>query len=266
MIAIVTGATSGLGRETAIQLWENFAELKELWVIGRRNERLEELKSLIGIPVRTLALDLTNEEGLKTLVSLLEQEKPSVKILVNAAGFGKIGSVTHLPLEEQCRMVQLNCTALTAVTGAVLPYMARRGRILQYASSAAFLPQPGFAVYAASKAFVLSYSRALNRELKERQIAVTAVCPGPVKTEFFQIAQTTGRIPVYKYLFMAKPGPVVKKAIRDCVMRKEISIYGCSMKAFFALTRLLPHSLLLDIMEKTGKEVNKDAASEGSVQ
>lgn len=266
MIAIVTGATSGLGRETAIQLWEHFKELQELWVIGRRSERLEELRSRIGIPVRTLALDLTKEEDLRILASLLKQEKPSVKILVNAAGFGKIGSVARLPLEDQCRMVQLNCTALTAVTGVVLPYMARRGRILQYASSAAFLPQPGFAVYAASKAFVLSYSRALNRELKDRQIAVTAVCPGPVKTEFFQIAQTTGHIPVYKYLFMAKPGPVVKQAIRDSVMRKEVSIYGCSMKVFFALTRLLPHSLLLNLMEKTGREVNEDADSESSVQ
>lgn len=147
-------------------------------------------------------------------------------------------------------MAELNCTALTAVTSMVLPFMPNNSRILQFASSAAFLPQPGFAVYAATKAYVLSYSRALNQELKDRGISVTAICPGPVKTEFFDIAQTTGEIPLYKQFVMAKPDRVVKKAIRDSVSRRELSVYGWTMKAFYLLTKLLPHRLILDVMER----------------
>ena len=108
----------------------------------------------------------------------------------------RFGGVRELSVSDQTEMAELNCTALTAVTSMVLPFMPNNSRILQFASSAAFLPQPGFAVYAATKAYVLSYSRALNRELKDRGISVTAICPGPVKTEFFDIAQTTGEIPL----------------------------------------------------------------------
>ena len=123
--------------------------------------------------------------------------------------------------------------------------MARNGRIIQYASSAAFLPQPGFAVYAATKAFVLSYSRALNAELAKKGICVTAVCPGPVKTEFFSIAETTGTMPLYKKLTMADPKKVVKKAIFDSMMGKSVSVYGIPMKMFRLLCKAVPHSWIL---------------------
>lgn len=250
MIAVVTGATSGMGRESAIQLWEHFAGLDEIWAIGRREDRLKQLNTCIGIPVRTFPLDLTEEKDRQVLKAALEQFRPQVKFLVNAAGFGKIGHVKERSLSEQTEMTDLNCTALTAVTSMVLPFMPKNSRILQYASSAAFLPQPGFAVYAASKSYVLSYSRALNRELKAYKISVTAVCPGPVKTEFFDIAQTTGEIPLYKQLVMADPRKVVKKAIQDSVARREISIYGWTMKVFYLLAKLLPHRFILDVMER----------------
>ena len=239
-----------MGRETAIQLWEQFKGIDAVWAIGRRADRLEELKRSIGVPVRAFALDLTGEEGRQVLKNALDAEKPKVKFLVNAAGFGKIGLAENLPVTQQAGMAELNCAALAAVTALVLPFMPDNSRIIQYASSAAFLPQPGFAVYAASKAFVLSSSRALNRELKGRRICVTAVCPGPVKTEFFDIAQTTGEIPLYKQLVMAKPDRVVKKALRDSVAGRELSIYGWTMKAFCLLTKLLPHRLILDLMER----------------
>ena len=250
MIAVVTGATSGMGRESAIQLWEQFGGLNEIWAVGRRKDRLEQLKDSIGIPVRTFALDLTKEQDREILKTALEQARPQVKFLVNAAGFGKIGRTDGLSVSDQTGMSDLNCTALTAVTATVLPFMPQNSRIIQYASSAAFLPQPGFAVYAATKAYVLSYSRALNRELESRGISVTAVCPGPVKTEFFDIAQTTGEIPLYKQFVMAKPDRVVKKAIRDSVAKRELSVYGWAMKAFYMFTKLLPHRFILDIMQR----------------
>ncbi|WP_040411760.1 SDR family NAD(P)-dependent oxidoreductase, partial [Enterocloster asparagiformis] len=173
-----------------------------------------------------------------------------VKYLVNAAGFGKIGPVGSIASGDETGMVRVNCEALVAVTHLVLPYMTHNSRILMFASAASFLPQPDFAVYAATKAFVLSYSRALNEELKDRDIAVTAVCPGPVRTEFFDIAETTGQIPLYKMLVMANPRHVVRKAIKDSIVKRDISVYGLTMKAFHLLTKVVPHRLLLYVMRK----------------
>lgn len=181
-----------------------------------------------------------------------------MKILVNAAGFGKIGPIGEADLEEECGMIRLNCQALCAVTHLVLPYMSPNSRIIQYASAAAFMPQPGFAVYAATKSFVLSYSRALGEELKKREICVTAVCPGPVKTEFFDIAETNAVIPFYKKLVMANPRKVVQKAIRDSMAGKKVSVYGVVMKAFWLLAKIVPHGWLLAGMESMGQSGAKE--------
>lgn len=248
-IAVVTGASSGMGREMIIQLWEHFNGFDEIWVIARRLDRLDELDRQVGVPLRKFALDLTKEDDLRILERAIGELKPQVKFLVNAAGFGKIGNVDALSLSDETDMVRLNCEALCAVTRMVLPYMTCNSRIIQFASSAAFLPQPGFAIYAATKSFVLSYSRALNQELKARNIYVTAICPGPVKTEFFDIAETTGEIPLYKRLVMANPKRVVSKAIRDSVAGRDISVYGLTMKAFCVLCKVLPHRCILRIMD-----------------
>lgn len=250
-IAVVTGASSGMGREMIIQLWEHFRGFDEMWIIARRKGRLEELDGQVGVPLRKFALDLTKQADLKVLEMALKEKEPQVKFLVNAAGFGKIGTVESLSLTDETDMVDLNCMALCAVTRMVLPYMTCNSRIIQFASSAAFLPQPGFAIYAATKAFVLSYSRALNEELRSRNIYVTAVCPGPVKTEFFDIAETTGEIPIYKRLVMANPRRVVAKAVRDSVAGKDISVYGLTMKAFLLLCKVVPHRLILRLMFKS---------------
>ncbi len=247
-IAVVTGASSGMGREAVKQLAERFAALDEIWVIARRRERLEELQQMSCRPLRLFALDLSDPDSLICLRKALEEQNPQVRILVNAAGYGKIGPVGSQSLEEETGMVHLNCEVLCGVTHVVLPYLADNSRILQFASSAAFLPQPNFAVYAATKAFVLSYSRALHAELRKRHIAVTAVCPGPVKTEFFEVAETGGKTPFYKKLFMAAPEKVVKKAITDSMMGKTLSVYGISMKVFGLVCKLVPHDLILKLL------------------
>ncbi len=245
-IAMITGASSGMGRETAIQLADRFGgRLDEIWLIARRKDRLEGLEGQLPVPVRRFPVDITDRIQLEKLKMALEQYRPRIVFLVNAAGFGKIGRAGEVALEDEMGMVRLNCQALCAVTHLALPYMQKNGRILQYASSAAFLPQPGFAIYAATKAFVLSYSRALHVELKERGICVTAVCPGPVKTEFFQIAETTGTMPIYKQLAMADPKKVVKQAIRDSLMGRTVSVYGILMKLFHLLCKAVPHKWIL---------------------
>ncbi|MGL5435417.1 MAG: SDR family NAD(P)-dependent oxidoreductase [Lachnospiraceae bacterium] len=247
-IALVTGASSGMGREAVIQIADRFGGLDEIWAIARRRDRLEQLEQELPVPLRILPLDLATDDALLVLAAELDDKQPDVKILVNSAGYGKIGKAGTLPLADVTGMVRLNCEALCALTHLVLPYMSVNSRIIQLASSAAFLPQPGFAIYAATKAFVLSYSRALHMELLPRNIAVTAVCPGPVKTEFFDIAETTGRIPLYKKLTMANPKKVVSLALRESMMGKTVSVYGFWIKAYQLLSKVVPHDLLLKIM------------------
>lgn len=248
-IAVITGASSGMGREAAVQIADRFGGIEELWLIARRRERLEELEGRLPAKIRCFSLDVTCEEDRNRLEEALKGEKPEVKILVNSAGFGRIGKVGEVDKDTECSMIRLNCEALCAVTHLVLPYMSPNSRILQFASSAAFLPQPKFAIYAATKAFVLSYSRALGRELKDKEIYVTAVCPGPVDTEFFDIAETTAEIPLYKKLVMANPKKVVRKALTDSYMGKSVSVYGITMKAFRVLCKVIPHELLLAILK-----------------
>jgi len=248
--AIVTGASSGMGREMVYDLAARFSGLEEIWVIARRRERLEALQGQVPVRLRILALDLSCEEDLQRLEELLKKESPRIKLLVNAAGYGKMGNVGQAGRAEETGMVRLNCETLCAVTHMALPYMDKNSRIIQFASAAAFLPQPGFAVYAASKAFVLSYSRALNQELKDRGIAVTAVCPGPVDTEFFQYVGGLESVPAYKKLFMANPRKVVRQAVRDSMMGRTVSVYGSSMKAFRLLCKVVPHQWILHVLGK----------------
>ena len=247
-IAIVTGASSGMGREMVYLLADHFAALEEIWVVARRKERLEELVGKVPVRLRILPLDLTSEEDLGALSVLLKREQPNVKILVNGAGYGKTGAVGTIRRDLSVGMVRLNDEALVAVTEMVLPYISKNSRIIQFASAAAFMPQPGFAVYAASKSFVLSYSRALAVELKKKNIYVTAVCPGAVKTEFFNRALTKKHLPAYKKLVMADPKKVVKKAWQDNEKNKEVSVYGTVMKLTHLVTKLLPHSLFLQFI------------------
>ena len=233
-----------MGWECAIRLWEQFPGLDEIWAVGRRKERLVKLEEKVNIPVRKFVLDLSQEKEREILKAELERLKPQVKFLVNAAGFGITGPVGSFPEEEAASMVRLNCEGLTAVTELVLPYIPDNSRILQFASAAAFMPQPGFAVYAATKA----YSRALGEELRRRRIFVTAVCPGPVDTEFFGKALNGKPMDPFKRLFMARTNYVVDRAFSDCLKGKSVSVPGLSMKAFYVLCRICPHSLLMKFL------------------
>lgn len=247
-IAIVTGASSGIGAEFVTQIARKYPKLDEIWVIARRKERLLELAGRVLVPVKVLCLDLTTLQDVRELTNILEQLKPHVKMLVNCAGCGKVGDFELSSYEEQARILELNCKALTAVTYLCLPYMNDCSRIINIASVAAFLPQPHFAVYAASKSYVLSFSRALKREIKDRRVSVTVVCPGPVDTEFFEIADPDGEYPAYKELFVISAKHVVRVALQDAACGKEISIPGFFMKLLYVLTKILPHKVLLDII------------------
>ena len=246
-IAVVTGASSGMGREFVLQL-PGFVQVDEIWVIARRAAALEALRQVSAVPVRPVALDLCDEASFDAYAALLAAEKPDVKLLVNAAGFGKFGAFETVPLEDDCRMTDLNCKALVAMTRLTLPYMQAGSHILQLDSLSAFQPVPYITTYAATKAFVLSYSRAVNQELKPRGIRVMAMNPGWVKTEFFDHAFQTNQSQVQYFDRLYEAKDVVATGLRDLYKtRKEVSVHGFPVRMQVRLVKLLPHSLVMKI-------------------
>lgn len=247
-IAIITGASSGIGKEFALQMDRGFHNIDAFWLISRRKEQLEELADTLQHPCRILPMDITLPASRQFLNMLLEAEVPQICMLVNCAGYGIMGRFENQETEEALGMIRLNCEALTAVTKLALPYMRRGSRIIQLASSAAFLPQSQFAVYAASKSYVLSFSRALGAELKEKGVYVTSVCPGPVDTPFFDIAEKSGSTLSIKKLTMVSPDKVVKLALKDSYKRKSVSVCNPFIKAFALFSKMTPHDLMLNLM------------------
>lgn len=249
-VAIVTGASSGMGREAVKQIDKIYTDgIDEIWVIARRADKLQELQFEIYHKLRILPLDLTLEADLQELDLTLNLTNPNVKMLVNASGYGIVGPFKGSNAREQTGMVRLNCESLTRVTNMVLGYMKRGARILQFASSAAFVPQIDFAVYAATKSYVLSYSQALNAELKRNGISVTAICPGPVDTEFFDVAEKDSSSSFkFKKFFMADAAKVVRLAMIDAYHRRSVSVYSLPMKLFMIVTKIFPHDFILKIM------------------
>ena len=247
-IAVVTGASSGMGKEFVLQL-PGAVAVDEIWAIARRGGELEKLRELSAVPVRPIVLDLCREESFASYAALLEAQKPNVRLLVNAAGFGKFGTYSRINAEDECRMIDLNCKALLMMTRLTVPYMAPGSHILELDSLSAFQPVPYITTYAATKAFVLSYSRAMNRELKDRGIRVMAMNPGWVKTEFFDHAfQTNGgnEVQYFNYLYESKD--VVRTGLRDLYhSRKDYSVHGLPIKFQVLLVKLLPHSLVMSV-------------------
>lgn len=243
-IAVVTGASSGMGREFVKQL-DAQNHFDEIWVIARRRDRLESLAGEVNVPIRPICLDLSQRESYGAYEDLLRNEKPEVSVLVNGSGFGKFGSFTEMDLDDQLAMIDLNDKALVAITYLTLPYMKEGGQIYQIDSLSSFQPVPYINVYGATKAFVLSFSRALNVELKKRGIRVLAVCPGWVRTEFFDRAVTDDTITYYNRYFDADE--VVARALRDMKKGKDVSVCGFSIRAQVVATKLLPHRLVMKI-------------------
>ena len=245
-IAIVTGASSGMGREFVLQL-KDYVQVDEVWAIARRTEALQKLEQECGLKVRPISLDLCDMESFTAVEQLLAQEKPDVKLLVNAAGFGKFGAYHKVSLADDARMVDLNCKALLLMTRLVIPYMAPGSHILQLDSLSAFQPVPYITTYGASKAFVLSYTRSMNRELKEKGIRCMAMNPGWVKTEFFSHAMKSndGKVQYFDRLYEA--ADVVATGLKDLYKsKKDMSIHGFPVRMQVRLVKLLPHSLVMN--------------------
>ncbi len=253
-IAVVTGASSGMGREFVKQL-ESLEKFDEIWVIARRKERLLELNEEIKAPIKALPLDLTKQESIDEYKALLEIEKPEVAVLVNAGGYGKFGSFKNIPLDEQLGMIDLNVKALVSMTYATLPFMTKGSRVYQIDSLSSFQPLPYLSVYAATKSFVLSFTRGVNAELKSTGIKMIAVCPGWVKTEFFDRAHINDQDTITYFNKFFTANEVVARAIRDMKKGKDVSVCGFSTRMLVLLTKLMPHKIVMKIwLKQQGKK------------
>lgn len=244
-IAIITGASSGMGKEFAKKLdEENF---DELWLVALNEEKLKQTASELKTKSKIFAYDLTLQENLQKITDALKEQKPNVKWLVNASGFGKFGRYDAIPLSESMNMIDLNCKALVYITETTLPYMNDGARIVQFGSIAGFQPVPYINVYSATKAFVVSYSRALNMELKKQKISVTCICPYWTKTQFFKRAVDLENQVVKKYVVMYDAQKVIDKAFADAKKRKELSTYGFKAVSQRRLVKFMPHKLVMKI-------------------
>ena len=244
--AILTGASSGLGLEFARQVHSVFPEIQSLWLVARRTDRLQALAAqLPGLTVKPISLDLTAGDACQRLQALLEAEQPEVELLLNCAGCGFLGDFDQSDLTEQLRMIDLNIRALTAVTRTVLPHMPQGSRIINISSIASFVPNTRMSVYSASKAYVSFFSRGLHEELKPRRISVTAVCPGPMATEFLTVGKIAGNSATFNRLPYCDPGKVVRGSL--LAARKGRAVY--TPRGFYKLYRvlsgLIPHAILV---------------------
>jgi len=234
-IQIITGASSGIGREFALQMARN-RKADEIWLVARRRDRLENLAAEIALidgaakPL-VVEIDISGKAGATKLAKILEREGQSgdltIDALINNAGFGTYGPFADTPLEKELEMIDLNITSLTALCHHALPYLASGSLVVNVASLAGFIPLGNFAVYAASKAYVLSFSVALAAELADRKIFVSTVCPGPVDTEFALVASSGAR---EKVVDGKSAEAVVRACLADAQRGKRISVMAWKWK------------------------------------
>ncbi len=224
-IAVITGASSGLGEEFTRQVCANY-DYDEIWIIARREDKLRTLADNLNATknfttVHPVVLDVAGKEGVERFKKLLESEDEKLRkvesgieigLLINNAGFGTYGPFAETSINRQMDMIELNCTTVTGICGVALPYLKKDSVIINTASLAAFLPLGNFAVYGATKAYVLNFSVALAAELHDKGIKVCALCPGSVSTEFANVASNGARPEV-------KGGIPPKKVVAQCLKR-----------------------------------------------
>lgn len=245
-VAVITGASSGLGAEFACAIDRNKGEIEEIWLIARREDKLKETSQKLNIPTRIIPLDITDNASLKAYTDLLESSDVQVKLLINNAGFGKLGSFDELSANDNAGMVRLNCEALTYFTAITLPFMKENSEIINSCSIASFAPNTRMAVYSSTKAYVMSLSRALREELKVRKINVLAVCPGPMDTEFLSLAGIKkGKSHTFDTLPRVNPKVMAEKALKASSTHKAVYTNRIFYKFYRILAKLLPHSLVM---------------------
>ncbi len=248
-IAILTGATGGLGNAFVRELLKE--NVDEIWSLGRNQAKLDALVDTYGEKIVPIKCDLTNEAELKTVLSLLAENKPNVRFLINNAGLAKMEKITRFSDEEIAKTIEINCKVPALLCQYVIPYMDRGAMILNISSASSFQPNPYISLYSATKVFLRSYSRSMNYELKEKGITCTAVCPGWVDTEMLKPRQNGKKV---KFIGMVSPDRVVKQALKDAKKGKDMSVCSLFVKYEHLCSKIYPQKW---IMRVWGKSVEK---------
>ena len=245
-VAIISGASSGLGRAYAREINKNYPEIDEFWLIARRADRVKALASeLKGKRVETLPLDLADPHSYDRYGALLKARKPAVRLLINCAGFGKLKYFEGTDSAVQRDMINVNCAALTVITQLTSPYMQNGGAVINISSIAAFAPTPRMSVYGATKSYVMSFSKALRAEWKPRRVNVMAVCPGPMETEFLDVAGITGRSKMFAWLPRVNADRVAALSLPRAFQGKAVYTGHPLYRVYRLLAKLLPDNLLM---------------------
>ena len=246
--AIITGASAGLGTEFFRQAAEVFPEIECFWLIARRRERLEQMAAdCTERQVVCLPLDLCDPMSFAVLAEKLATERPEVTLLINNAGCGYLGNLGEMETATQTRMVDLNIRALTAVTNMVIPYMPEGGRILNVSSIASFCVNPRMTVYSSSKAYVSSFTLGIDEELRPKGISATAVCSGPMKTDFLDIGGITGNSKMFATLPYCDQVKVAGGALRAAKERRTFYTPRSFYKLYRVLAKVTPAKLMVKI-------------------
>ncbi|HKJ35837.1 MAG TPA: SDR family oxidoreductase [Solirubrobacterales bacterium] len=251
--ALVTGASSGIGADIAREL---AARGHGVSLVARRRERLAELAAELAdrhsIRAEVFACDLADGAARAELAAGIEAAGLTVSTLVNNAGFGGHGDFVETEEGWDVRMVRLNVEAVTDLLATHLPAMVDRGEgaVVNIASTAAFQPMPGSATYAATKAFVLSQGEALHQELKGTGVTATTVCPGPVKTEFAEVAGIGELAETAPELAWMTPDQIAKAAIEGVEKGSRVVVPGRFNRAGGLAGRHLPRALVLPALER----------------
>ena len=250
-IAVITGASSGLGKEYAFAVSRLRSDVDEIWLIARRKEKLEDVASNLSKRSRIISLDITNPSAITDYKNLLENENAEVSLLINNAGFGKLGYFYDITTEDNAGMIRLNCESLTVMTNVTLPFMKENAEIINTCSIASFAPNSRMAVYSSTKAFVMSFSRALRDELKHKKINVLAVCPGPMETEFLSLAGIEkGTSKTFDTLPRDNAQRVAEHSLKASQQQKAVYCDHFFYKFYRIVAKILPTSLVMK-MAKT---------------
>lgn len=244
-VAVVTGASAGLGCEFLRQMPALYPDIEEYWLIARNRDRLLEAAGKLPRQYRIFPLDLTKDESYGKLAAECENLKPNVQLLINNAGCGFLGNIGEGELEHQTRMVDLNLKGLTAVTHTILPYMTKGARIINISSIASFCPNARMTTYSASKAYVTAFTLGLGEELKEKGITATAVCPGPMDTEFIQLGGIKGNSKTFDVLPYCDPVKVARGALIAAGHGKSVYTPRAFYKFYRVLAKILPVKLMM---------------------
>ena len=242
MIAIITGATGDIGEEFVKKL---ISEVDYVWAVGRNGNKLAALKDTYGDKIVLVKADLSDKDEIFSVCTKIEKEKPSIKYLVNNAGVAKMAPVSEFSLEEISNMLDINDKAATLMCRVCIPYMAKDSYILNIASASAFQPNPYIALYSASKAYLLSFTRSLNVENDD--ITCTAVCPGWVDTKMLP---KTNKGKDIKYPGMVTADQVVDAALKDCKKGKDVSVCSFYYRYMRFLSKVMPHRTLMKFWVK----------------